>query len=808
MNHHNKITQEMEKIEIPKELHDRIKLGIQQAKKERVPRSRKTLFFKIASITAASLIFAVAVGMAASPTFANMVKSWFSLNQVDGGLKKAADEGYAEPLNKKVTDQGITLHVKEVVHDALRMSVLYGIEQDGKPLNSDLLFETFIPNGPDDDPYVNQYQIVDNQGKVLPLHLQQSVVGDDRILTFSLDDLVPGFEVQSLSDLPDQVVVRFDINQIGKTRGKWHLDVPIDLTKAKSSTVLIPLNQRYVSPLGFSINFNQLRHGSSKSELLLEKHETQSWRSSRKIEPQFRYEIRDSTGTVVAAHDDLSNSGLGLENINIIDRSGMGESGHVKYRHAFMPFEDAKDLKLFLTAIYTQEHTKDEFVVNLNPEALTKEPHVQEMNGKSVTFKARLKTDEAPELLKDGRQAFQGKGWVLEADQQLGSDTLDVQWRMKDEQGKLMDVATVTELVKDDKGNYRNRTLFFFAEGTPLPDQITMSFDTWTKKTPVNWSFPLVPSTDSLPPIAHETIYEMTVEELKPEIVRKAEQALQELGVGKPVTLYGATDYSDRWFLYTRDDSGSIVIVEKATEEPIVVKRIIPYSELDAKLQQTAEETLQQMEPGHDLVFEEAIRYKSKTENRWIIQDKSKTENRRITQNEQFEVIIDAATGKVEEASLSYAPEQVDAKIKAAAEQAYNAFSQDKDLKANTIKKRKTPQKHVWELYQDNSLAVQVGVRTNQVLSVEQSYKNYHPGNESEARKQYATPFYTEQQAIAKISPLAKQVLNIDLGGYEVSVELNEYMFTKKGSEAIKGTVNSKGDFWRLEMIPIEGIQD
>lgn len=795
MSRHQRIVQEMEKIELPEELHQYSKLGTDRAKRELAPSSRTRKAVKAAAATAAALLLAAAVGAATSPTFAEVMKSWFSLQKTDGGLKQAADDGYAESVNKQVTDQGITLRVKEAIHDVFRISILFGLEQDGRPLNSDLLFETFIPDGTDDDPYVNRYEIVDDDGKVLPLypHLLQS--GNDRILTLALDDLVPGHEVQSLSDLPDRITVRFDINQIGKTYGKWHLEVLIDLSAAKASSALVPLNQRYISPLGFNIDFKQLRHSPSKSELLLQVDETQAWRSAKKSDPMFRYQMKDGEGNIVAAMDGMRRGELNLGSRNVLKRflNAQGSTGHMKYRHAFLPFPDAKDLTLELTALYAEERVDKEVAVAIEPEALRKEPLVKEVNGKNVTFKMRAKKDESPEQMKDGRSVFEGKGWILEADQQLGSDTLDLQWRMEDEQGKPVEAQTATELEQDEQGNYRNRTLFFFEGQAPVPDRLTMYVDSWTKEIPVNWSIPIVPSSEKLPPLDDVPVYEITVDELKPEMVKEAEQAMRELAPGRTAELYGVTEYSDRWFLYAKDNSRSIVIVDKATTEPIVVQRAIPYGELDEKLRKTVEDTLRQLNPDQPIVFEEAAREKSEVNNRWVLH------------NEQADIIIDALTGKLMEASIRYEPGRFDAEAKAVADKAYSSFSQGRALEMTHMVQRMTPTQHVWEFYRDMSLTVTVDVKTNQVWSVEQSFKNDHPGDEKAARKKYAEPLYTQEQAIAKASSAAKEVFGIDLEGYEVNVRLNEYTFTRQGAMTVRGTVNAKGEFWKLERIPVEG---
>lgn len=793
MSQRNRMMQEIEKIEIPKELHQRSVLGVKQAKRELKRTTGTMRVVKIAGITAAGLVLVVALGAAVSPTFAEYVKSWFSLNKTDAGLKKAADEGFAVPINKQVTDQGITLKVKEAIHDVLRVSILYGVEQDGKPMDSDRLFDTFIPNGPDDDPYVNRYEVVDSEGRVLPLHLQQQRAGSDRILTLSLEDLMSSQGLKSLSDLPDQITIRFDINQIGKTSGQWHLDVPIDLTKAKASTEMVPIHKRFVSPMGFSMDFIELRHGPSKSELMVRVDETQGWRSGKKSEPMFRYEIKDGEDNVIAVFNGLNRKDLALGNTNVIESfwSGQGKPGHITYGHPFLTFKDKKDLTLTMTDIYWMERAAKEDAVVLEPEKLVNKLLTKEVNGKSIIFKARTKTEGAPEQMRDGSNVFVGKGWILETDQQLGSDTIDLQWRIKDGQGDEVNVQSASELEQDAAGNYHNRTLFFFTEQT-MPDHITMYLESMTKVAPVQWSIPLVPSTEPLPPLNEDPVYEMTVEELKPDMVKRAEQAMRELAPDKSAALYGVTDYGDRWFLYTKDNSGSIVIVLKETEEPIIVQRIIPYHELDSKLRQTVQDTLRQMNPEQPIVFKEAIRDKSKENNRWLFQ------------NKQAEIAIDAMTGKVEEASISYSPAHFDAKAKAAAEHAYHALSQGKSLRITHMMQRMTPKRHVWEFYRDMSLFAQVDVQSNQVWLVQQNYKDDSHGDQAASK----APRYTKEQAIAKVNSTVKQVFGVDLKDCEVSVKHNEYTFTLEDQTAIRGTVNAQGEFWKLEWVPKDGIQE
>jgi len=796
----NRVTREIETIEIPPELSERSRLGIMQAKREltaaRLRGVRK--WGKYAAVTAGGMLIAAALGAAASPAFASYVKSLFWSDNVDAGLKKAAVDGFAKPVNMQVTDQGITLKVKEIVNDVFRFSILYGVEKDGKPLDSDLLFESFIPSGPDQDPYANNYTVTDTDGNELRIGIQSRKVGTDRIMFLEPDDLVPGKELQSLSELPDTVHVRFDIHQIGKVQGKWRLDVPIDVASAKSSASIVPLYRKYDSPLGFSVNFIQLRHGPSKSEMLLQVNETQAWRSSGKGEPSFSYRIMDGQGRVVAAYDSNTVAELAIENKNVIPSMiiGRGQTGRIRYWHSFFPFQDSKDLKLELTAVYTKETLPNPVDIPLDPQSLKSRPLVKTIGDKTLTFSARPKTEQAPIKLADDREAFQGKGWIVEANQQLGTDMLDLQWQLKDNNGKQIQAQSAIELTKNDHGEYRNRTLFFFPGEDNGPEGLNLTAESYIQKHPVSWSIPLVPSNAPAPLAADEPrVYDLTVADLQPEVVNKAEQAMKELLPGRPVELYGVTDLNDRWFIHLKDDSG-IVIVDKAKGKPFIVERTLPYDQVEAKLQYTAEQAIRELAPGQTPLLKKATRKIMNDEDRWIFV------------GEKTEVDIDAKTGSVVEASMDYDPKQIDPIARAEAERAYNIFSGGKELKISELKLMKTPQQYVWEIYSNHSLFAKIGAKTKQLLYAGLSYKNDEPGDKNAARALYSKPFYTEARAIAAAAPVVKKLFGIELDGYTVNIHLNAYTFAKKGSPTVQAKINAKGTFWEFNVIPERGFQD
>lgn len=791
----NKVTEEIETIEIPQELRVRSRLGIEKAKQERNVSPWKSKLAKSAMIAAAGAGLIVALGSATSPTFASYVKSLFLFYNVDEGLKKAADDGFTEAVNRQVTDQGITFRVKEVVNDMFRLSILLVLEKDGKPIDPERLLDIFDPSLARQEPFENEFGVTDEQGNRLNLGNRWETVGDSAVLSLSLDELAAGREVKSLADLPDRINIHFDMIHIAGTDGKWHMNVPIDLAKAKASAAVIPINKRYTSPFGFSIDFLQLHHGPSKSEMLLQVNESQQWRRSYKGSPSFRYEIRDGQGKIVAAKDAIGLTDLEIGNNNTIQQfmSGRGSYGQMRHWQPFVPFKEAKDLTLEVTAIYTQEKTAEDFSVTFDPKELMKQPLAKETEGKKLAFTARIKTEEAKERLSDSREAFKGTGWIIEVDQQLGSDTLDLKWEM---QHGPENAEQATLLSKDNKGNYRNRTLFFFRDTAAISERVTMAFNRYTKSNPVSWSIPLKPSSDLLPNAPRA--FDMTIEDLnRPEIVARAEQAMRELTPGEPAQMYGVTEFDDRWFFHLKDPDTSIVIVDKASGEPFILRRRYSYDQLNGTLRQKAEQAMKELDPGRSGWFDNAERVKREGQNEWIIS------------GEKAEVVIDGATGDVTKATLIYPPSKLNPQIKAEAELAYAALFNGRELRVADVKRIRTTEKDVWELsVRGRRFEAVIGAVTQQLRSASVPAKDDLPKNDAEARALYATPPITAEQASAAAAPVVKQLFGVELDGYKASVQLNEYTFTKQGAPTVKAKFNAKGELWEYNLPSGQGVSN
>ena len=131
----NKIKRELEKIAIPEELHNRVKLGVTQAKKESTklnqksenqspssPSNKKAAYFKRTAIAAAICLIIVST-LAFTPAFAAIQEVYnklFTTEHIDDtGVRIAVKSGKGQALNQTFHDEkhDITVHFDRVLTD-------------------------------------------------------------------------------------------------------------------------------------------------------------------------------------------------------------------------------------------------------------------------------------------------------------------------------------------------------------------------------------------------------------------------------------------------------------------------------------------------------------------------------------------------------------------------------------------------------------------------------------------------------------------------------------------------------------------
>ncbi|MGE7880282.1 hypothetical protein [Peribacillus muralis] len=113
----NKVKQELERIEIPKELHMRAKLGVKRAKSEQPKRKfKKTVAIPL--VASLFLVFSVGVGAATIPSFNNLL----SFVSPQTAL-------FLQPIETSSEDDGIKMEVVAAMNDD-EMAVIYVTMQD------------------------------------------------------------------------------------------------------------------------------------------------------------------------------------------------------------------------------------------------------------------------------------------------------------------------------------------------------------------------------------------------------------------------------------------------------------------------------------------------------------------------------------------------------------------------------------------------------------------------------------------------------------------------------------------------------
>ncbi|MCG7409199.1 DUF4179 domain-containing protein [Paenibacillus sp. ACRRX] len=169
------------------------------------------------------------------------------------GVKEALSKGLSIPINEKVTDQGLTIHFKEMYVEDTKILIHYRIEQkDGSliPYEFDTTGLNVLSDGKKDGQQVENptYQEAQYEG----FSVLNFLGSDHDNLPFYLID-ANGAEINTgIADqdkpegvlafvtnghsLPQSISMKVDVNRIGKTKGSWKGTIAIDQGKAKQAT--------------------------------------------------------------------------------------------------------------------------------------------------------------------------------------------------------------------------------------------------------------------------------------------------------------------------------------------------------------------------------------------------------------------------------------------------------------------------------------------------------------------------------------------------------------------------------------------
>lgn len=236
----NKVKQELEKIEIPKELHDRAKLGVMEAKSEK-PKS-KLKKFVIPLVASISIMFSAGVGAAYIPSFNNL------LAYVSPEIALLL-----QPVNSSSESNGVNMEVVAAMNDD-EMAVIYVTMQDltGDRIDETLDLYDYSVSGV----HMNNSQIVgfDETSNTATLRIQanggKELDGSKvnfRIQSFLSDKQT--FDVKVNANLPEIIsntpqTIPLDMNNISGVGGDLLQQLEkqnvIQVLKPNESTIQLP----------------------------------------------------------------------------------------------------------------------------------------------------------------------------------------------------------------------------------------------------------------------------------------------------------------------------------------------------------------------------------------------------------------------------------------------------------------------------------------------------------------------------------------------------------------------------------------
>lgn len=320
-------------------------------------------------------------------------------------MMEAVNNGFAQEINKSVTDQGITVTIENIITDPYQTVVIYNISRNGKILDN--------AKPECKDPKAGFAKILGKDGKQLSVHCMGDKYQTKNGPRPSV--LLPAIK----GAIPNQANLVFDINKIihedtKKTykstdafKGKWKLEVPIDYIKALAATKTYQMdNTMCTSPdkkvtMQFKSLFNSPTNSIIKYQNEFSLQAKQEYKqilnllnkdyASSEGTVQWYYQFLDKQNNVVLEANlknshplssfDSKTGKIVLSHTSPIDREQSKGIG----KDTFIYQKNLKDLTIQVSG-YTQEELVNKEVM-LDPAKLEQQPLVFSHNGAQFTFK-------------------------------------------------------------------------------------------------------------------------------------------------------------------------------------------------------------------------------------------------------------------------------------------------------------------------------------------------------------------------------------------------------------------------------------
>lgn len=255
------------------------------------PYKKKRTLWKVSSGVAVAAVLSVGILTAVSPSFAQLITSFFATEQVDSGFHEAEMLGFVEEVNYEVTDNGLTVRVGEVMADTTRIAFTYQvIGENGKVKNPHI--ENWTEK--------NNMKFVNKANEELPR-------GDSESWSYKEGDI--GLFELGTPNVTDDFTLRWQIREINGKEGNWDMDIPIPIEKALASMIELDLPNATYAQENVSVTFEKVRFSPSATEISYTTSFTEPLKETKlsaKAQTQpyvnVAYTIEDENGALLATN--------------------------------------------------------------------------------------------------------------------------------------------------------------------------------------------------------------------------------------------------------------------------------------------------------------------------------------------------------------------------------------------------------------------------------------------------------------------------------------------------------------------------
>lgn len=462
------------------------------------PRRKKKWKKRVVSAVAGIV---VALGLTATfnPSFAEWVGGLFSTEQVDEGLRLASDAGFVVRVDEKVTDEGLTLHVEDVVADPSRLALSYQlVREDGKILNSYL---DFHDNG-------NEIMVLDDHGKPLEIFSMGWTSGGDQ--EYGMIEL----SVRGQEHV-EKLTVTMNLVEIRGIKGNWKLDIPVDLTESKKSTKTLVLEDKQTVQHGVDVRLKEVRFAPSAHEILYETAFTEEEKNRiqediRKLEEAFgqeqvhtfthfntdlQYHLENEEGTPLFYHNVFEEGQGHPIDVGLLQGSGEGldSFGGNAWSQSFIPQKDSEKLTFVLDGIV--KTVPANFSIKIKPRELKHNPLSFEFEGNHMLVKKAGKKNDYSlrkswiPIEKDTYFSIEMEGGREAPFSGLGS------WVVVDDKGNTYATNFSGSILDetDEHGRYKTTIELRVDEMEEVPEELTLHLISVTRYEELEekWKVPL-----------------------------------------------------------------------------------------------------------------------------------------------------------------------------------------------------------------------------------------------------------------------------------------------------------------------------